>query len=128
MHDGPVLVGRLGQRRPAAPAPDEVQQAVDAAEAQRDRRRPALGAAWVEQVDGVRVHPIGRELVDQALDVLGAAVGQRDARPGRHQRPRDVWTQRPARAGDRVGPAFQGGHAGTATRSMTGAIFVRSDE
>jgi hypothetical protein len=51
VQERPVLERRLGERRAAAPAPDEVQDAVDRPEALPERCRPVPGGGLVEQVD-----------------------------------------------------------------------------
>ena len=57
----PVRERRLVQRLPAAPAADQVQQAVDPAEALDQRRAPGPRRLLVEQVDGAPVPALGRQ-------------------------------------------------------------------
>lgn len=72
-----VPVGEVGGRegRGAAPAADEVDQAVDAAEVLLGLGRPLAGGARVEEVDGVP-HD-GRAAVGEAggVDALGQPLG-----------------------------------------------------
>jgi hypothetical protein len=71
------------QRLAAAPAADEVDEAVDAAEALDQGRAPGAGGLLVEEIDGATVPALGRqaELGGQRLERLLAALGSGDDRP-----------------------------------------------
>jgi hypothetical protein len=128
VQERPVLERRLGERRAAAPAPDEVQDAVDRPEALPERCRPVPGGGLVEQVDraGVQARHVEPQLGHQRVELLHAAVGQGERRPGRREHPGDARPEPAARAGDGVGAARErlGAHAAT---GAGGASFWRSE-
>ena len=77
----PVGERRLVQRLPATPAADQVQQAVDPAEALEQRRAPGPRRLLVEQVDRAPVPALRRQpqpsphLIDPRLVAVGAGDG-----------------------------------------------------
>ena len=89
---------RLVQRLPAAPAADQVDEPVDAAEALDQRRAPGAGGVLVEQVDRAPVPALGRqaevggERVERPL--VAAGSGDRRARPPRAARRRAAQARR----------------------------------
>ena len=113
----PVGQVRLGDGLAAAPAADEVHQAVDPAELGQHPGGPVPGGLLVEQVHHGGVHVAtarggGVALRDDRLEPLGAGVGGHDrgaggGEPGHQRRPRGAG--RPGHddhpAGDRAGHA-----------------------
>ncbi len=95
----PVGERRLVQRLPAAPAPDQVRQRVDPAEALEERRAPLPGRPLVEQVDRPPVPAVLRQVEPRAdlLDPLPRDVGTGDRRP---RRGKPLRHGRPETAGD----------------------------
>ena len=135
----PVGQVRLGDGLAAAPAADQVHQAVDPAELGQHPGGPVLGGLLVEQVHhgGVHVATVrgsGVALRDDRLEPLGAGVGGHDrgaggGEPGHQRRPRGAG--RPGHddhpAGDRAGHRARRTHAVIPeVAAMTSASFLRS--
>ena len=117
----PLVVGErgLGDRVTALPAADEVEEAVDTAEALDQRRRPALRRLGIEQVDGAGVDSVlaEAEVGREGVEALLADVGEREGGAGMDQAVGNRGAQAARGAGDRDHAAFERAHAVDATWS-----------
>ena len=79
-----VVEGRRGERLAALPAADEVDEAVDGAEALGERVRPLRGTVGAEEVGGFCVPALrgDAELGGEVVELLLVDVGCGDARAG----------------------------------------------
>ena len=98
-----VVEGRGRQRLAPLPAADQVQEAVDAAEALLERRGPLARGPLVEQVDDPGVDPVGveAEVGDERVEDRLVAVGERQRGAGLGEPGGDDRAEPAAGAGDR---------------------------
>ncbi len=124
----PLVVGERGcrERLSAAPASDEVQQAVDAAKALAESAGPRAGGVLVEEIDHTSIDPVvgERELGDEAVEPVLRDVGERQRGPLIREAPRD---RRPEAAGgacDRVDAVIEpAAHPAAPARVSTSSTF-----
>jgi hypothetical protein len=109
VQEGPVLERRLVQRLSPAPAADEVEEAVDAAEALDEGGAPAAGRVLVEQVDRAPIPALGRQakINGEGVECLLTALGPGDDRPFRRQPLGNHRAKAAADASDRNYPALK---------------------
>ncbi len=105
----PVLERGLVQRLAATPAPDQVDEPVDPAEALGEPRAPLAGRVLVQQIDLATVPAPGRQaqLGAERVECLLAAVGPGDGRPRRRQFRGDQGAQATADPGNRDHPSLK---------------------